>query len=371
MNFFAGACNWFAPKHLSEAERQELVSQLKGAVEKAGGAQVWIKVPGQAAFPPAKPDTPIETLATVEVYPAVVSALQRQSERSHLEFKSKETRSRKGWRTADIRLRHQGERVCRWHLREVRRLLRAAIVIDDLGQDLQAARKLLALPCPLTFSILPHRRYSAETADETHRAGREVMLHLPMEAEPGSHPGPGEGQIRSGMSGEELQWVLQVDLTSVPHAAGVNNHMGSLATAQPLLMAAMMKALAERHLYFVDSRTTPNSVALAAARRQNLPAFYRAVFLDDTETVPYTLRQLWEFRRVVQEQGAALAIGHPYPTTLVALAKFLPELERQDIQLVPASQLVRLPEVARLSPTRRAALHPKNLHQGDFPGQHR
>jgi hypothetical protein len=244
-----------------------------------------------------------------------------------------------------------GQRICRIYLREVPRLLRAAIVIDDLGQDLEAARKLLTLPYPLTFSVLPHLRYSAATAQEIHRAGREVMLHLPMEAEPGAHPLPGEGAVDIGMSDAEVYRVIHNDLTSVPFAVGVNNHMGSLATRNGVLMAEVMKVLAERKLYFVDSRTTPDSVALEAARRQGLPASYRAVFLDDAETVPYTLGQLREFRRVVEEQGTGLAIGHPHPTTIEALTKFLPELEQADIEVVEASQLVRLAEVARSQPT--------------------
>jgi polysaccharide deacetylase 2 family uncharacterized protein YibQ len=91
-------------------------------------------------------------------------------------------------------------------------------------------------------------------------------------------------------------------------------------------------------------------VALEAARQQGLPAFYRSVFLDDIETAPYTLGQLRQFRRVLEEQGTALAIGHPYPTTIAALAKFLPQLESDDVELAPASRLMRLPEVARLKP---------------------
>jgi hypothetical protein len=91
-------------------------------------------------------------------------------------------------------------------------------------------------------------------------------------------------------------------------------------------------------------------VALEAARQQGLPAFYRSVFLDDTESVAYTLEQLRRFRRVLEDQGAALAIGHPYPTTIAALGKFLPELERDDVELAPASRLLQLPEVARLNP---------------------
>jgi hypothetical protein len=285
-----------------------------------------------------------------EFYPDLLSVLQKQSQREDLEFKMGETRGRQGYRVADIRLARHGEAICRWRLREVRRLLRAAIVIDDLGQDLPAAEKLLTLPYPLAFSVLPKLRYSTETAEEAHRAGREVMLHLPMEPQPGEHPSPGKGEIRTGMSLEEVERVLETDLETVPYAVGVNNHMGSRATAQFPLMSAVMDALGERRLYFVDSRTSARSVALDAARRRGLRAFYRSVFLDDMETVPYTLGQLRGFRRVVEQQGAALAIGHPHPTTIVALAQFLPELERDDILLVPPSELVRLPEVARLQP---------------------
>jgi polysaccharide deacetylase 2 family uncharacterized protein YibQ len=153
------------------------------------------------------------------------------------------------------------------------------------------------------------------------------------------------------MGAGEVRRIIDGDLASVPYAAGVNNHMGSRATTHRAIMAVVMKVLADRHLYFVDSRTTPASVALAVARRQGLPTFYRSVFLDDTETAPYTLGQLREFHRIIDEQGVALAIGHPYPTTLAALVKFLPELARDDIQLVPASQLLHLPEVAHLTPS--------------------
>ena len=244
----------------------------------------------------------------------------------------------------------RGQRIIQIHLREVPRLLRAAIVIDDMGRDLEAAHKLLALDYPLTFSVLPHLRYTQITAQEAHRSGHEVMLHLPMEPEPSAHASPGEGAILVGMNAAEVQRVVQNDLASVPYVAGVNNHMGSRATKDAALMADVMKILADHRLYFIDSRTTAASMALEAARRQSLPAFYRAVFLDNTETVPYTLGQLREFRHTVERDGVALAIGHPHATTIAALAKFLPELERADIELVAPSQIVRLPEIARLHP---------------------
>jgi polysaccharide deacetylase 2 family uncharacterized protein YibQ len=331
-----------------EEDRQELAQKLENAVAATGRSQVWIKSPlGRSS---AKPETPVEARVGAEVYSPVVAALQREAMRSRLECVINETRTREGWRAADIRLLRYGKQVSRWKLREVRRILHAAIIIDDLGAKLEVARQLLRLPYPLTFSVLPHLRDSVETAAEARRAGHEVILHLPMEPEAGSHASPGEGEIRVGMTSFEVERILQSDLASVPQAVGVNNHMGSRATADPRLMAAVMRSLAEHHLYFVDSRTTAASVALEAARQQGLPAFYRSVFLDDIETVPYTLGQLRRFRRVLEEQGTALAIGHPYPTTIAALARFLPELERDDVELAPASRLLRLPEIARLRP---------------------
>jgi polysaccharide deacetylase 2 family uncharacterized protein YibQ len=324
--------------------------KIVNAVEDAGRSQVWIKPPGR---PSQKPEAPIDARVGSGVYSTVVAALRREATLHHLDCAVNESRSTRGLRVADIRLSRSGKLVLRWKLREVTRILYAAIIIDDLGGNLEKAHQLLALPYSLTFSVLPHLRASAQTAQEARRAGREVMLHLPMEPEASSHASPGEGQIRVGMNRFEVERIIDSDLASVPQAAGVNNHMGSRATADPHLMAAVMKSLAGRHLFFVDSRTIATSVAFEEARRQGLPAFYRSVFLDDTQSVPYTLGQLRQFRRVLEDQGAALAIGHPYPSTIAALTKFLPELVGDDVELAPASQILQLPEVAHLKPPSR------------------
>jgi polysaccharide deacetylase 2 family uncharacterized protein YibQ len=341
-----GACSRLAPGRLSQAERRESTNRFEEVIQGVGGSEVWIKAARRAG-------APREVVAASPVFDAVLAAFNQEAHRQGLEVQVSETGAQNRWRAAEIHLLHRRELIGRWRFREVGQLRHAAIIIDDLGSDLGAARKLLELPCPLTFSVLPHLRYSVEIADQAHRSGREVMLHLPMQPEPGSSVATGPGEIRIGTSSEEVASIIERDLDSVPYSAGVNNHMGSRATANPALMADVMKVLAERRLFFVDSRTTADSVALDLARRQGIPAFYRSVFLDDTETVDYSLGQLRELRRVVEAQGAALAIGHPYPTTLAALAQFFPEFERDGIQLVPASQLVRLPEVARLSPPRR------------------
>jgi polysaccharide deacetylase 2 family uncharacterized protein YibQ len=343
------ACNWFHPQPLSEHDRRELAVRFKNLVTDAGGTQIWIKNPtkwhhGQS------PDMSLQVLATPAAYQAVLSRVQQESDKDKLDLGTSAAIAGRGLRAVKLDVRQRGQRIIQIHLREVPRLLRAAIVIDDMGRDLAAAHKLLELDYPLTFSVLPHLRYTQATAQEAHRSGHEVMLHLPMEPEPNAHMSPGGGAVLVGMNAAEVQRVVLNDLASVPYVAGVNNHMGSRATKDATLMANVMKTLADQRLYFIDSRTTPASTAWAAAERQRLPAFYRAVFLDDTETVPYTLEQLQKFRHKVEQEGVALAIGHPHATTIAALAKFLPDLERADIELVAPSQVVGLPELARLHP---------------------
>ena len=349
LSLILAACNNIHPQRVKDADAGELSARLMNTVREAGGAGIWIKhTPSLTHERTLR--APIDALATPTAYRAVLAAVQAEARRDRLDLKTSTLAASGRGQGVNLLVARRGERIFHLHLREAPRLLRAAIVIDDMGHDIEPARKLLALEYPLTYSVLPHLRYTRMTALEVHRSGREVMLHLPMEPEPGAHVPPGEGAILLGMNAAQVERIVQNDLASVPYVAGVNNHMGSRATQDAALMADVMKVLAEHRLYFIDSRTTGSSKALEAARRQNLPAFYRAVFLDNTETVPYTLGQLRQFRENVEREGVAIAIGHPHPTTIAALARFLPELERADIELVAPSQIVRLPEVARLRP---------------------
>jgi uncharacterized protein len=340
-----------------EVDAHEFDRKLILAAQQAGGDDVWVK--GRVAdgsevsgteSQPSHVGRAIEALATPGAYHAVLSAIEAEAQRQGLDVRSSGPVTKGAGPAEQIEVLRNRQAVRRWQVRQVPRLYRAAIVIDDLGGDLAAAEKLLRLPYGLTFSVLPYLAYSATVAEEAHRDGREVMLHLPMEAEQGSVAALGKGAIRVRMRGPEVADVIGGDLASVPYVRGVNNHMGSRATADPRLMAEVMSTLANRHLYFIDSRTTVATVAYDAARREGVPAFFRAVFLDDKEDTAYSLQQLEKFRRIIEQRGAALAIGHPHPTTIEALAKFLPEFERSDVELVPPSELVRLPEVARILP---------------------
>ena len=215
---------------------------------------------------------------------------------------------------------------------------RLAIIIDDMGGDQSAAAALLKLPYPLTFSVLPGQMHSAEIADEAHRRGDQVMLHLPMQFE-GSSAKAEPVELRPGMPSSEVDRLLAQMLSSVPHVVGVNNHEGSLATANPQLMSELMNALRRRNLFFIDSRTTAATVAFDAAQRAGVRAASRKVFLDDVETPEAVLQQLELAVRDAQRNGSAIAIGHPHPATIAALSEGIPRIKGA-VRLVFASTLV-------------------------------
>lgn len=217
---------------------------------------------------------------------------------------------------------------------------RLAIILDDLGHDRASADSVLALPFAVTVSVLPHLPVSAEVAEEATRRGDQVLLHLPMESQPGEANAEAV-ELRVGMSREQVESALAGMLETVPHAAGVNNHQGSRATADPALMEALMAALRARGLFFVDSRTTAATVAFDAAEQMGVPAASRKVFLDDTPEREAVLAQLDLAARDALRDGSAIAIGHPHPATIAALAEGVPDLEARGIRLVFASDLVR------------------------------
>jgi len=216
---------------------------------------------------------------------------------------------------------------------------RLAIIIDDLGYDRSAADAVLALGFPLTVSVLPHLPLSGELAEEAQRRGDQVMLHLPMESEADGAK-PEDIELRVGMSAAQVDATLAGMLETVPYVAGVNNHQGSRATADPALMQALMPALRQRGLFFVDSRTDAKTVAYDTAERAGVPAASRKVFLDDVASRDAILKQLALAARDAQRDGFTIAIGHPRPATIAALAEGVPPLEARGIHLVFASELV-------------------------------
>lgn len=218
-------------------------------------------------------------------------------------------------------------------------IARLAIIIDDLGNDRAAGNAIIALPFPITMSVLPDLLYSNEIANGAFRRGKQVLLHLPMEANSGG-PSPEGRELRVGMPSDDVPKALAEMLATVPHVVGVNNHEGSRATSDPALMDALMPALRERHLFFVDSRTTAATVAYDAAERSGVAAASRKVFLDDVQTREAIEAQLDLAATDAIRDGSAIAIGHPHPETIATLSENLGSLEANGIRLVFASELV-------------------------------
>ncbi len=216
---------------------------------------------------------------------------------------------------------------------------RLAIVIDDLGNDRAQADALFRLAYPLTISVLPHESNSGEIAEEAHRRGYQVMLHLPMASNAGDLEEAVE--LHPGMASSEVDKTFAAMLDTVPYAAGVNNHEGSLGTADQTLMDELMPLLRQHNLFFVDSRTTTATVAETAAHAAGVAAARRNVFLDDEQSAPAIRKQFELAIRDAREKGSALAIGHPHPETLLVLNEMLPEAERRGVRLVFASDLAR------------------------------
>ena len=219
-------------------------------------------------------------------------------------------------------------------------LPRIAIIIDDIGDRRAEGLAAVDLPGAVACAFLPHTPHARELAYRAHENGKEVLLHLPLQSLQGKELGP--GAITLHTSETEFRRILQDNLAVIPYVQGVNNHMGSLLTRHPGHMTWLMQDLAANgRLFFVDSYTHADSVALDMARERGVPAARRDVFLDN---IPEPGAIEAEFARLIErarERGSAIGIGHPYPQTMEYLARVLPVLEADyGVTLVPVSALL-------------------------------
>src|SRR4051794_26269770 len=214
-----------------------------------------------------------------------------------------------------------------------------AVVIDDLGLDMRAARQVIDLPSPVTLSFLPYGYELGRLTAAAPARGHDVFLHMPLEPTGSADPGP--NALLTGLSPAEVARRLAWDFARLPAAVGINNHMGSRGTADPALMLAVLSEVKRRRLVFVDSLTTPLSVVSAIAGRLGVPLATRDVFLDNEPTTDAIQARLAEAERLARRHGSAIAIGHPFPATLALLADWLPDAERRGVRLVTARSLTR------------------------------
>lgn len=212
-----------------------------------------------------------------------------------------------------------------------------AIIIDDMGHDLQQGRRLVALEQPVTLAFLPYRKHTTKLAEAAHRNHKEIMLHIPMANT--RNIGLGAGGLDSTMDEPTTTSTLRRALRAIPHVRGVNNHMGSQLTQMKQNMHWVMAELFRYPLYFVDSRTIATTVAGQTAASYHIPSLDRDVFLDHEQTEEYVDAQFKLLIAKARQNGSAIAIGHPHKVTVDYLIRKLPELDQQGIAIATVSAL--------------------------------
>lgn len=212
-----------------------------------------------------------------------------------------------------------------------------AIIIDDMGLDRKRSARALDLPAPVTMAYLPYAREVRKQVKEAREKGHEILVHMPMQ--PGRETAdPGPDHLAAGLSVREIRRRVIKNLSAFEGYIGVNNHMGSHFTCCAREgLEELMEELASRGLIFLDSKTSPRSIAGDVAREHGLTVLDRDVFIDDEETFAFTESALRRIERKAQRQGYAVAIGHPRDITLKALKAWIPTLEKKGFQLVPIS----------------------------------
>ena len=213
-----------------------------------------------------------------------------------------------------------------------------AICIDDLGEDIAATGKAMALPKEVALSFLPFADATPTLAQAAGRRGHLVLAHVPMQALGGQNPGP--MALEPGMAADEIARRLDWSLARVPGLAGINNHEGSRFTQDRASLEPVMATLRVRHLFFLDSRTSAASLAEASARAAGVTTAARDVFLDDDPSPAGVSKQLAMLVATARRDGVAIAIGHPHDVTLKLLAQWL--AQDHGVTLVPLDQAIRL-----------------------------
>jgi len=217
-----------------------------------------------------------------------------------------------------------------------------AFVIDDFGNNMSGTAEILALPVPLTVAVMPFLPSTKQDAELAHQKGHDVFVHMPMEPVKGKRSWLGPGAITTDLSDEEIRSRVQKAIDDVPHAIGMNNHMGSKVTADERIMRIIMSVVKERGLIYLDSRTTDKSVASKIATEMGVPHTENQIFLDDVYSVPHITQQMEKICKRIGTHPICVAIGHvgpPGKKTASVLRQYIPRIQKE-AEFVTISKLV-------------------------------
>jgi len=228
------------------------------------------------------------------------------------------------------------------HISYAKEETKLAIVIDDFGNNMQGSEEILNLPLPLTIAVMPFMPTTKQDAELAHKNGKEVIIHLPMEANRGKASWLGPGAILSHLSDEEIKQRVEAAIADVPHAVGMNNHMGSKITQNKHIMRIILSVCKEHNLYYLDSKTSDKSIVAEVSEELGIPYIKNDIFLDHHYDQLYISRQMQQVLNMVKIQTRTVAIGHVGPPgryTSQALYDAISELTKST-EVVPLTTII-------------------------------
>ena len=218
-----------------------------------------------------------------------------------------------------------------------------AIVIDDFGYNMnRIVRELIDFPYPITYAIIPGLPYSHEIADSLNQHGKSIIVHMPMEPMSGRVEADGY-TLLTALPAAEIHARVRKAIADVPYAVGMNNHMGSKATADSALMRVVLSELHQAGFFFIDSHTSAVTVGYKLAPEEGVPVLFNSLFLDAVDDPQHVEQKLARLARIAAKDGFAVGIGHPKQSTLAVLKKNLPGLQAQGFRFVEAQSLLSQP----------------------------
>ncbi|WP_407669721.1 divergent polysaccharide deacetylase family protein [Paenibacillus kobensis] len=229
---------------------------------------------------------------------------------------------------------------------------RIAIVIDDFGNGMTGTEEMLKLPFPFTIAVMPFMPTTKSDAENAHKLGHDVIVHMPMEPNKGKKEWLGPGAITTDLSDAEIRKRVEAAIDNVPFAVGMNNHMGSKATSDERVMRVVLTVCKERGLFFLDSRTSYKTVVPKIAAEIGIPLLNNHVFLDDVYSTSHIAKQIGEVYKQLEQTEHCVAIGHvgpPGKKTAAVLLQSTPSL-RENAIIVKLSDLIRGPSDEQILP---------------------
>lgn len=220
---------------------------------------------------------------------------------------------------------------------------RAAIVIDDFGNNMFGTKEMMNLPFPITVAVMPFLPTTKRDAKWAHQAGHEVIVHMPMEPKSGmKDKWLGPGAITTDLADEEIRRRINAAIDDVPYAVGINNHMGSKVTTDPRVVRIILEECHRRGLFFLDSHTNYRSIVSKTASKIGVPCIENHIFLDDINTRDHISNQIKLLQKHLTDHDECVVIGHvgPRKKTAAVLGEVIPKL-RSEIEFLRVSELVR------------------------------